>query len=266
MGENAWKCEVQSGRDDMNCLQNFLDRAAGTPPERDARHFRTWQRVSIQVQREVRSLVAQTFFADEGRTAADLDRAFTMVVYSSCQPCYGRRPMEFTYDMGDPATLPAALRLIGRSLQGRLLQISEELQSDARMKRRFAPVWHLDVLNTVKRKPRTLMELLAREATMINALVNLGTLRDARAQKQFLKGIAAAARVFRIDSTVLQDLVLRTGAENLGDGRIFEDDDVGASGSPNARIGGDENRDHGSPDGGRQMADAGIVSDIQLGG
>jgi len=37
-------------------LQNFLDLAALAPAEKDARHFRTWQRVSVQLQREVRSL------------------------------------------------------------------------------------------------------------------------------------------------------------------------------------------------------------------
>src|SRR5580700_4932950 len=82
-------------------LQTFLDLAASAPPERDARHFQTWQRVSVRVQREVRSLAAQNFFAEESRAAADLDRAFTMVVYSCCQPCYGQRPMEFTYDIGE---------------------------------------------------------------------------------------------------------------------------------------------------------------------
>src|SRR5579864_7908381 len=125
-------------------LQNFLDLAAAAPPEKDARHFRTWQRVSIQVQREVRSRAASKFFEEESRAAANMDRAFTMVVYSSCQPCYGRRPMEFTYDIGELVTLSSVLRLIGRGMQVRLAQISAGIQSDPRLKRRFLPVWYLD--------------------------------------------------------------------------------------------------------------------------
>jgi hypothetical protein len=246
----------------MDCLQNFLDLAAGAPAERDGRHFRTWQRVSVQVQREVRSLAAQNFFAEEWRAAINTDRAYTIVVYSSCQPCYGRRPMEFTYDIGDLVTLSSVLRLIGRSMQARLGQISAGIQSDARLKRRFLPVWHADILKAVKTKPRTLIEILAREGTMINALIDLGTMPSPRMAKRFVKSVASAARMLGVDSGVLQDVVLRTGAENLVNGRIFENDDAFAPGSPDAGIGGDENRDDRRPDGCGQVADAGIVPDI----
>jgi hypothetical protein len=235
-------------------LQSFLDLAAGAPPERDGRHFRTWQRVSVQVQRNVRSLAVKNFSTD------NLDRAFTMVVYSSCHPSYGRRPMEFTYDLADPASMPLALRLIGRSLQARLGQVQCD---DVRMKRRFSPVWHVDILNVVKKKPRLLIELLAREATMINALIDLGTMRDERTAKRFLKSTGSAARVLGVDSDTLLDLVLRTGFENLGDGGILEDDDMVAAGRPDAGIGRGEDREHGSPHGCGQVADAGIVPDVQ---
>jgi hypothetical protein len=243
-------------------LQNFLDLAAAAPPERDGRHFRTWQRVSVQIQREVRSFAAATFFSEESRTASDLDRAFTMVVYSSCQPYFGRRPMEFTYDIGDLVTLSTVLRLIGRGMQARLAQVSAGIHSDPRLKRRFLPVWHLDILKAVKNKPRTLIEMLAREGCMINALIELGTMRDARTAKRFMKTTAAAARILGVDSEALLDLVVRTGSENLVNGRIFEDDDVFSPGSPDEWIGGDEDRDHGSAYGCGQVADAGIVPDI----
>jgi hypothetical protein len=246
----------------MDRLQSFLDHAASAPPERDGRHFRAWQRVSVQVQREVRSLVLKIFFAEQWRAGANLDRAFTIVVYSSCHPCYGRRPMEFTYDICELALLSAPLHLVGRSMQARLAQIIPEFQGDARMKRRFAPVWHLDILNIVKKKPRLLIELLAREAAMINALIDMGALRRERSTKRFLKTTSAAARVLGVNSATLQDLVLRTAIENLGDGRVFEDEDVFSPGSPDARIGGNENRDHGSAYGCGQVAYAGIVPDI----
>jgi hypothetical protein len=246
----------------VNRLQNFLDLAAQAPPERDGRHFRTWQRVSVQVQHAVRALAAQTFFAEEWRAAINLDRAYTIVVYASCQPCYGRRPMEFTYDIGDLVTLTSVLRLIGRGMQARLAQISAGIQSDPRLKRRFLPVWHLDILKAVKNKPRTLIEMLAREGAMINALIELGTTPNDRAQKRFEKYTAGAARLLGVDSGVLQDLVLRTGAEHLGDGRILEDGDAVSAGSPDFGVSGNEDRDDGSADGRGQMADAGVVSDI----
>jgi len=250
----------------MTRLQSFLDTTAGTPLERDARHFRTWQRVSIQVQREVRALAARTFFAEAWPAAANLDRAFTIVVYSSCQPCYGRRPMEFTYDVCELATLSTPLRLIGRSMHARLAQISKGFKGDERLKRRFLPVWQVDILHAVKNKPRTLIELLAREAAMTGALIDFGTRRDARAEKRFLKAVERAARVLGIDSARLQDAVLRTAIENLRDTGVFEDGDMIAARSPDARIGGDENRNDWSADGRGQMADAGIVPDVHARG
>lgn len=246
----------------MDRLQTFLDRAAGAPAECDARHFRTWQRVSVQVQRDVRSLVAATFFKEKWCAEVNLEHAFTVVVYSSCHPCYGRRPMEFTYDIADLVTLTKVLRLIGRSLQARLAEISADFHGDPLLKRRFLPVWHLDILNAVKKKPRTLIEMLALEAIMVNALIDLGTQRDARAKRRFLKSTVSAARVLGVDSAVLQDVVLRTGAEHLGDGRVFEDSDALAARSPDARIGGDENGDDGRTDGRCQMTNAGIVPDV----
>lgn len=249
----------------MERLQQFVELAAGAPPERDARHFRTWQKVSVQAQRAVRCLAAETFFADEARVAAGADRAYTMAVYSACQPCYGRRPMEFTYDAGDLSALPSALRLIGRSLQARLAGISEGFE-DARLKRRFLPVWHLDILNAAQKKPRTLVELLAREAAAINALIDLGTLRDERAAKRFRRTCAGSARVLGVESAALEDALLRAGLQNLGDRGTFEDGDMSAPGSPDAGIRAHEDGDDGRAYGSGQMADAGVVADVQAGG
>ena len=246
----------------MTRLQNFLDLAACTPPERDARHFRTWQRVSVQVQREVRTLAARNFFAGQWRATGNLDRAFTMVVYSSCQPFYGCRPAEFAYDICELATLSTPLRLIGRNMQARLTQISGGFRGDPRLKRRFLPVWHADILRTVKNKPRMLIEMLAREASMTAALIDLGIRRNARAEKRFAKAVERTARILGLDSAVLQDTMLQTAIEDLRDSGIFEDGDMVAPGSPDTRIGRDENRNDRSPGGGGQMANPGIVPDI----
>jgi hypothetical protein len=248
----------------VDCLRAFLDLAAGTPPERDARHFRTWQKVSVQAQREVRSFVARSFFADEARVAAKLNRAFLIVVYSSCQPCYGRPQLDFTYDMSDLGWMTTVLRFIGRPLQARLAEVSAGLRTNERLRRRFAPVWHVDILNTVKKRPQALLELLAREAAMVNALIELGIRRNARAQNKLSKTTDCAARALGVDSNALLDQILKTGAENLVDGRILKRGDALPPRRPDARIGGHENRDHRSPHGGGQMADPGIVSDVQL--
>ena len=124
-------------------------------------------------------------------------------------------------------------------------------------------MWHADILRAVKQKPRTLIEMLAREASMTAALIDLGTRRDARAEKRFLKATERTARILGLDSATLQDVMLQTAIDNLGDSGILEDSDMIAPGSPDSGIGGDENRNHRSPDGGGQMTDPGIVPDIQ---
>jgi hypothetical protein len=242
----------------------FLQLARTAPPERDYRHFRVWQRVSIRVQRKVRALASATFFADESRAAADIDLAFTMAVYGSCQPFFGRRPMDFTYDISAIMALSPVLRLIGRSMRANLARISAGFQ-DPYLKRHFLPVWHGDIVQCVRKKPRTLIELLARESEMVDALIVLGSIRRKSAQKNFRKCIAAVARVSRVDSEALIDLVLRTSAENLVHRGIFEDDDLLPTGSPDAGIGAHEDRDHRCPDSGGQMADPRIVPDIHPG-
>ncbi len=170
--------------------------------------------------------------------------------------------MQFTYDAGDEKMLANAMRLIGRGLQARLSEVTAHFR-DERLKRRLAPIWCQDIQNAARRKPRLLLELLGREASMVNSLIDLGTQRHGRTARRFLKTSSAAARVLGLDSAVLQDLVLRTGIENLSDGGLFEDSDLLTPGSPDTWIGTEEDGDHRSSDSGRQMADSGIVPDIE---
>jgi hypothetical protein len=249
----------------MERLPQFVALAGTAPSERDARHFRTWQRISVQAQKDVRLLAFREFFAGDARAAADTDRAFTVAVYSACQPFYGRRPMDFTYDAGELSTFTEAVRSIGRCLQTRLAQITGTL-TEPRLKRRFLPVWHQDILNMVKKKPRTLLEFLAREGSAIDALIELGTMRDERAMRRFHRNCLRAASVLGVPSEALEDTLLRAGIENLGDTGLFNDSDMFAPGSPDARIGADEDSDGWRAHGGRQMADAGVVADIEARG
>ncbi len=171
--------------------------------------------------------------------------------------------MEFTYDIGDLVTLTSVLRMIGRSMRARLAQIAARMEYHPKLRRRFLPVWHQDILQSVKYKPRTLIEMLAREAGLINALIEWGTTQNERNQIKFQRSIVTAAKIIGLDSDMLEDMVLRTSTNSLLHRGILERDDMGSPWSPDARIGGDEDRDHRSTDGSRQMADSRIVSDIQ---
>ena len=132
-----------------------------------------------------------------------------MVVYSACRPCYGRRPADFTYDIADPATLPAAWRTIGRTMQLELGKFAERLKAaPPPLGRRYLPVWHEDILRAVQKKPKRLIALLAAESALINALIDWGTMLNARAEKRFSKALAAAARIFGVGIEELAKLVL----------------------------------------------------------
>ena len=88
---------------------------------------------------------------------------------------YGRPKTEFTYDVADPAALPAALRTIGRAMRLVLGPIEKHLLENARapLARRYSAVWHQDILVAVKKNPKPLVGLLAAESRLITAVIDL---------------------------------------------------------------------------------------------
>jgi hypothetical protein len=247
------------------------------PAERDPNYFRRWQRVSIALQNALRRWIPEMYFRDEFRFD-DREEAYQVVAYSASQPFHGRARTEFTYDVADPATLEIALRNTGRRMQAALGPIELRLRASGRLElaRRYAPVWYLDILGVVEKRHRRLIGLLACEAKVIDAVIDLGTARDAAAVKRFLRIANASLRNVggvdfreRIPSVIEeagrilneQHRALR-GADDIVDGGIFEGDRSRAAGSPDGGIGGQKNRDYRSSDRGDQMTDAGIVADI----
>src|SRR6185437_10246471 len=144
-------------------------------PEKDPRYFRTWQRVSVVLQKAMRRWIPEIYFRDLARFE-DREAAYQLIVYAASRPCYGRPKTEFTYDISDPDTLPTTLRTIGQSLRNVLGPIEQRLREagQPRLARRYLPVWYQDILNDVRKKPKLLTALLAREAKLIDAVIDLG--------------------------------------------------------------------------------------------
>lgn len=150
------------------------------PPERDAAYFPRWQRVSLALQRWLRDQIAAEYFADPSRLE-DRPECYPIIVYQACRPFFGRPRTEFTYDLRDfpwcEDTLAASWKLTGRGLQrvmGGLEARLRELGNES-LARRYSPVWFEDVLVAVQRRPKQYADLLAREAAIINAVIDLGT-------------------------------------------------------------------------------------------
>ena len=139
-----------------------------------------------------------------------------MIVYSACKPFYGRHPADFTYDVTDPATFALAWRGVGRAMQDELALIVKGLRSaPPALVRRYAPVWHKDILMAVRKKPKRLIALLAREAILINAVIGWGTVLTEAAGRRFSKAVAAAARNYNLSASELREKVLDAVSEAL---------------------------------------------------
>src|SRR5579863_3881270 len=176
-----------------------------TPQERDARYFPVWQQTSLALQTALRKWIPEMYFRDAVRYE-DREGSYPLIVYQASRVCFGRARTEFTYDVADPETLPAAFRMIGQAMQKVLAAVETRLRESGRpeLARRYAPVWHQDILNAVKKRPKRLLELLGDEAALINALIDLGTDRRMNAVKPFAKAASAALRnMYREDMRVL---------------------------------------------------------------
>jgi hypothetical protein len=167
----------------------------GAPHECHPAYFRSWQAVSLAVQKELRRGIPEIYFRDPARYE-DRDAAFPLLVYAASRPCRGRPRTEFTYDVADAEVLPRALHQIGASLQSVLETVERGLYDGGRpaLARRYAPRWHQDVLRAVQRKPRPLLGLLGDEAAVVNALVGLGSGSEMQAVKPFARSVTMALR------------------------------------------------------------------------
>jgi hypothetical protein len=197
------------------CMAELRDRAAmlvaldpawrDTPEERDAGYFPAWQQTSLALQKAMRKWIPEMYFRDPARYE-DREGSYPLIVYEASRLCFGRARTEFTYELADPETLPAAFRMIGQSMQRVLAEVETRLRESGRpeLARRYAPVWHQDILNAVKKRPKRLLELLGDEAALINAVIDLGTDRRMSAVKPFAKAACAALRnMYREDMRVL---------------------------------------------------------------
>jgi hypothetical protein len=165
------------------------------PDELHIRYFQAWQVVSVALQKALRTWIPEIYFRDPARYE-DRDAAFPMLVYAASRPCRGRPRTEFTYDVGDPEVLSCALNLIGTSLQAVLAGVESRLYRCGRpeLARRYAPLWHQDVLRAVQKRPRPLIALLGDEAALVNAVVDFGAARGMQAVRPFAKSACQALR------------------------------------------------------------------------
>jgi hypothetical protein len=249
------------------------------PTERDPGYFSAWQGVSLAMQRWLRDQIADRYFEDLARFE-NRPAAYPVIVYQASRLCHGRPRTEFTYDLRDypecAVTLASSWKMTGRAIQAVLRRIERRL-NDAGMTElahRYAPVWHQDVLVAVKKKPKPYVDMLMAESAVINAAIDLGTERSVEAANRFAKTVHLNLRkVCGMDFESLGAGALEEatcalahrhagGSDDFGNRGAIQNGDMRAAGSPDTRIAGEEDGDHGCTHGCGQMRDAGVVADV----
>jgi hypothetical protein len=254
-----------------------------TPPERDPEYFRVWQRVSLALQAALRQWIAQEYFEDLARLA-DRTASYSMAVYQCSRPFRGKPDNEFTYDLRDypdcRATLASASKPTGSHVQAVLRTLEQRLldAGQSALARRYAPLWHEDVVILTRKKPRRFAELLAGESAIINAVIDLGRERTPAAVARCARTINTTLRnvegldLRKLGVAILEEATRALTQTAAGHGQdffdtgVFEDRHVRPSGRPHARVGGEKNGDDRDTDGGGQVSDAGVVADVQARG
>ena len=182
---------------DHQTISQILETWNDAPRETDPEYFRVWQRAAVELQRALRIWIPDLYFETlnrfENRAAA-----YSIIVYAASRPCYGKPRTEFTYFVPDPETLKLALRSIGSQTRRVLGPIEMRLREAARadLALRYLPVWHEDIVRSVRRKPGTLIELLAADSRLVNAVIDLGATRNiARFQRAATLALRSVAGV-----------------------------------------------------------------------
>ncbi len=168
------------------------------PDERGPGFFPVYARVARAVQRAVRIWLPYIYFSDVGRYET-LDAAFPLVVYQASRPFPCKPGFNFNYDVMDQPSMMSFFRQAALGLPGVLAEV-EALLLNAGRKRTAAfynPGQAGKILASVQQKPQQLRSLLAADASLVDALVNLGCrahgLRD-RAAKDPASAVRALSR------------------------------------------------------------------------
>jgi hypothetical protein len=223
------------------------------PNERDPEYFALWRNVSVGLQHWLRQNIAHTYFQDAARYR-DRDSAYPVLLYQAARPFLGRPRTDLTYDLRDfpwcNDTLTSSWRLVGRRLQRVMTTVERRLieSGQTALAHHYAPVWHQDVLLAVRRKPKEYVDLLAREAAVINAVIDLGTQRSVDTINRSARTINQQLRkVHGCDMRTLGFGVFEEATRLLasrGSDRAYdfidawpdEDTRMGAAGRPDLRV------------------------------
>ncbi len=203
-----------------------------------------------------------------------------MLVFSVARPFFSKSRCEFTYDIADTKTVPLAWTRVGCRLQPVMAALEARLRDagELELAHRYNPVWHEDFLVRVKKRNREFIRLIAREAKLIDAVINVGTLRTRRAELQFERVASHVLRKFNsVDMRELIPKILEETARILSEDpacrgdylvntRTNQSSDALPPRRPNRRIRLEKDGHYRRTYRSRKMAYPGIIADINARG
>jgi len=144
------------------------------PAERSLAFYGAFTGVSSAVQRCLRLWLPYAYFAEMDRYD-DFDSAWPLLVYQASKPFSRRMRSEFTYDPMNPKSVSLAFSHAGRRLPGILetveaLLLRADRQQTAEL---YKPSQAKKIIAAVRRGPHRFNNLLASDAHLVGALVNL---------------------------------------------------------------------------------------------
>jgi hypothetical protein len=202
----------QNLRELADRLLSECDAWRNAPGEKDSKFFRTWQLVSLALQRALREWVVTEYFRDP-RRFDDVEAALPVLVYKVTRLSYGRPRVEFAYDALDPTNLVAACRQIESALEKELARVQKIVDGQP-MAPRYLPGRAHDIVFSAIRKRKRLHTLLANEAAVVNEVIQLGVSHDSA---RFSRSTNAILHRFygRIDWRPLGPLILDEATRSL---------------------------------------------------
>jgi hypothetical protein len=168
------------------------------PEEHAPDFFDVYSKVSVAVQRVMRTWLPFVYFSDLERYE-DLPAAFALVFYRSTRPFPGHPRSEFAYDLVSPECPGVAAPAAARQFVYELRKVVQLLRSAGREElAEYYAVWLApEILAEIVRQPRLINALITGDALFINGLVHLG-----------LEARALAARLASDPQAATRDLVI----------------------------------------------------------
>jgi hypothetical protein len=148
---------------------------AKAPSERAAEFFQVYSRVARAVQGAMRVWTPYLHF-ESPEAYEDTETAVPLIAFQASRPYFGRPKYDFTYDFLNEERMASFFRQVAPRFGVEMERIESMLRAAGRdrLAALYEPREKRRLLATLQRRPSMLQPLLAADARLVDAVVNLG--------------------------------------------------------------------------------------------